>query len=155
MTRAFVAAITFAGLLAGSADARAADGSTAPTVPTVGDVCKADNDCAADSRCGDGGRCVVKPAKSVIPLYPILHWQSEQHGHKKRLISIFGSYERDDSSSLRQTIVFIPAIYRREDRKRSVTVVPPSSPAGARTTAPRRASSPARSTSTATRTAPA
>jgi hypothetical protein len=118
MTRAFAAAILSAGLLAGSADARAANA-------TVGDICKADNDCASDSRCGSGGRCEVKPAKSVVPLYPILHWQSEQHGHKQRLISIFGSYERDDSSSLRQSVIFFPAIYHRSDRKRTVNVVVP------------------------------
>lgn len=115
MTRALVAVLITAGVCLGGADARAA----------IGDVCKADFDCSADSRCGDDHHCVAKPDRSVVPLIPLFSYSTERHGTKKRFFSIVGSYERDDSSSLRQSIVFFPAIYHRSDRKRNVTVVPP------------------------------
>ncbi|HEX9102278.1 MAG TPA: hypothetical protein VF997_08750, partial [Polyangia bacterium] len=58
-------------------------------------------------------------------LLPIFDYESEQHGHRQRVISLLGAYERDDSRSLNQLLVFAPAIFHRSDAKRVVDVVPP------------------------------
>lgn len=56
---------------------------------------------------------------------PLIDWQSEQRGHKQRLISLLGVWSRDDSRSLTQLLLFVPPVYRRSDNKRSVLVIPP------------------------------
>jgi hypothetical protein len=56
---------------------------------------------------------------------PLFDWESEEHGHKQRIISIVAAYERDDSAGLRTWLVYAPILYHRADRKRTVDVVPP------------------------------
>jgi len=58
-------------------------------------------------------------------LLPLFDYESEQRGHKQRVVSLFAEWERDDSSGLKQLLVYAPVIFHRTDNKRSVTVVPP------------------------------
>ncbi len=58
-------------------------------------------------------------------LLPLFDYESEQRGHRQRLVSLIASWERDDSINLHQFLLYAPVIFHRSDNKRSVDVVPP------------------------------
>ena len=58
-------------------------------------------------------------------LLPLIDYESEQHGHKQRLISLLAAWQRDDSYGLKQLLVYAPIIFHRSDTRRTVDVVPP------------------------------
>ena len=58
-------------------------------------------------------------------LLPLFDYESEQRGHKQRVVSLLGEWERDDSSGLNQLLIYAPLIFHRSDNKRVVDVVPP------------------------------
>jgi hypothetical protein len=58
-------------------------------------------------------------------MVPFFDWWSADHGRRARLISLFGTYDRDDADGHRQLVVFAPPVFHRTDPVRDLDVVPP------------------------------
>jgi hypothetical protein len=58
-------------------------------------------------------------------LLPIFDYESDHHGHRRRVFSLIGGWEKDDDAKIEQLVLFAPPIVHRRDPVRDFDVVPP------------------------------